>query len=264
VECRDARSLLDPFVDGELDLVRHLQIEHHLAECAECAESERSLRQLRETLAAPELRHRAPDSLRAKLGAVPAPAQAPAPAPLARPKNRPTRALAALAAGIVLLVAASAATGGLLFRSAAAEDRLTNEVVAGHIRSLQVTHETDVPSSDRHTVKPWFLGKVDFSPQVPDLAAAGFVLSGGRLDYLVDRPVAALVYKRRAHTINVFTWPGADGESARPVKSIHRQGFNIRSWQQSGMTYWAISDLNAQELDEFVQQFQTRAGVSER
>jgi anti-sigma factor RsiW len=163
--------------------------------------------------------------------------------------------LTATAAGLAILIGASLAAGVLWSRSNAAENRLAEQVVAGHVRSLQVAHLTDVASSDRHTVKPWFRGKLDFSPQVPDLSAHGYVLSGGRLDYLADRPVAALVYHRRDHAINVFSWPAAD-DAERPVRSLHRQGFNVRHWQRSGMTYWVVSDLNAQELDEFVRLFQ--------
>jgi anti-sigma factor RsiW len=250
VECRDVQNLLHPFVDGELDLVRHLQIEHHLADCTGCADRERGLRQLREALAAPELRYRAPDALRARLRSAAAP-----PAPR---KRRTTRALVATAAGVVLLVAASLAAGALLVRPSA-EDRLAEEVVAGHVRALQVAHATDVASSDRHTVKPWFRGKVDFAPQVPDLAGSGFVLTGGRLDYLGNRPVAAVVYHRRAHLINVFTWPAGGGEVDRLVRALYRQGFHVRVWQRAGMAYWVISDLNPEELDEFVQLFQAHA-----
>ena len=127
--------------------------------------------------------------------------------------------------------------------------------MAGHVRSLQADHLADVLSSDRHTVKPWFRGKLDFSPQVPDLSPQGYALTGGRLDYLADRPAAALIYHRRLHTINLFTWPvGDDREKA--VQSLSRQGFHIRTWQRAGMTFWAISDLNDQELDEFVRLFQ--------
>jgi anti-sigma factor RsiW len=262
VECRDVHNLLHPFVDGELDLVRHLQIEHHLADCSECAERERSLRQLRTALSAPALYYSAPDSLRAKLESTLAqelapPASAPAPA---RPKWRPTRLLAAAAAS-VLLVAGSMTAGAFLYRSAEAEDRLVAEVVAGHVRSLQVAHATDVASSNQHTVKPWFLGRVPFAPQVPDLSANGFVLVGGRLDFLADRPVAALVYRRRDHVINVFTW-SAEVRADQPVRQIRRHGFQLRSWQRSGTAYWAVSDLNGPELDEFVRFFQDHTDSS--
>jgi anti-sigma factor RsiW len=251
VECRDVQNLLHPYVDGELDLVRHLQIEHHLADCGGCADRELGVRQLREALMTTPLRYRAPAALRSKLEATFSNQSSPVPKSPSRPKTRRTTGLLATAAGILLLVATSLTAGVLLSRPDA-EERLVAQVVAGHVRSLQVAHATDVASSDRHTVKPWFLGKVDFSPQVPDLSAHGYVLSGGRLDYLVDHPVAALVYRRRDHLINVFTWASVDSQYESPVRSLLRQGFQIRHWQHAGMAYWVVTDLNPQELDEFV------------
>ena len=132
-------------------------------------------------------------------------------------------------------------------------NRLAESVVVGHIRSLQVDHAM-VASTDQQTVKPWSRGELDFAPHVPDLSQIGFELSGGRLDYLVDKNVAALVYYRRLHPINVFTHP-APNDDQRPVKRFTRQGFHIRHWQRGGMVHWAISDLNDQELDEFVRRF---------
>jgi anti-sigma factor RsiW len=170
-----------------------------------------------------------------------------------------TVALVAATAAAVLV--AASLTTGLLLAHSNAEERIVEQVIAGHVRSLQVAHATDVASSDRHTVKPWFLGKLDFSPQVPDLSSHDYVLSGGRLDYLVEHPVAALVYRRRDHLINVFTWAAADGHDERPVRSHHRQGFHVRSWQQAGLEYWVISDLNPQELDEFVRLFRESANA---
>ena len=156
----------------------------------------------------------------------------------------------------MLLIGASTTIGMLLYQArTSADDRLAELVIAGHIRSLQVDHLKDVESTNRHIVKPWFRGKLNFSPQVPDLSTQGYELSGGRLDYLADRPVAALVYKRALHVINLFTWPEVNDEM-KAMQSLSRQGFHIRTWQQSGMTYWAISDLNDQELDEFVRLFQ--------
>ena len=251
MDCRDVQNLLHPYSDGELDLIRHLQIEHHLDDCKECAERARSLRQLHGVLASGSLYHRSPDGLRAKLRATPE--RLPTPSSRAG-RQRPSAMLAAMAAGILVLLGAM--TAGLLFsKSGAIEDRIAEQVVAGHVRSLQVTHATDVVSSDRHTVKPWFLDKVDFSPRVPDLSPQGYTLSGGRLDYLIDRPVAAIVYRRRLHVINLFTWPAGNDEE-KAVRAIARQGFHIRYWERTGMAYWAISDLNDQELDEFVSLFQ--------
>jgi anti-sigma factor RsiW len=245
VDCRDVRNLLNAYSDGELDLVRHLQAEHHLAECTACAEHEQVLRVLRDAIASAAPYHRAPDNLRARLRADVVP---PSPAPSAR---RPWLVPYA-AVGLGVAAAALLMAGLVVMRPpAAADDRVTDRLLASHVRSLQADHLTDVASSNRHTVKPWFRGKVDFSPQVPDLAADGFPLTGGRLDYVTDRPAAALVYSRRQHVINLFTWPEA-GDDLWPARSSSRQGFHVRAWRLGGMAYRAISDLNAEELDEFV------------
>jgi anti-sigma factor RsiW len=241
--------LLNPYVDGELDLVRHVEIESHLTGCTGCAEQEKRLRALRSAISSRSMYYRAPAGLRARLQPL-APAE-----PLAR--RRPSGLqLASIAAAILLLLGGSAMLGALLSRAGpSADEQLAERVVESHVRSLQVpSHLADVVSSDKHTVKPWFRDKLVFSPLVPDLAREGYVLSGGRLDYLAGRPVAALIYHRRLHVINLFTWP-AGSDEAKPVRSLSRQGFHIRHWQESGMTYWAISDLNDQEMDEFVRLF---------
>jgi anti-sigma factor RsiW len=251
MNCPDVLRLLHPYSDGELDVVRHVQIEEHLAECAACAEQEKHLRSLRAAISSPSLYHRAPAALRTRVQL--------ATSPVTRGRGRSLVQLATIAAGVLLLIGTFATVGILLSRvGTAADDRLAEWVVASHVRSLQVDHLTDVASTDRHTVKPWFRGKLDFSPEVPDLSQQGYALSGGRLDYLADRPVAAIIYFRQSHAINLFTWPAVNDE-AKAVRALARQGFHIRHWQRSGMTYWAISDLNDQEFDDFVRLFQERS-----
>jgi anti-sigma factor RsiW len=157
-----------------------------------------------------------------------------------------------LAAAAVLVL--SIASGIAIVRSAGARSgALADAVVGGHVRSLMAEHLFDVRSTDQHTVKPWFLGKLDFAPPVVDLAQAGFPLVGGRLDYMSGRPVAALVYQRQKHTINVFVWPDT-GSSAMTEQTV--RGFHVRHWTRGGMTFWAVSDLDDAELSTFARTLQ--------
>jgi anti-sigma factor RsiW len=166
--------------------------------------------------------------------------------PRSRFAVRPWRWLSTAAA--ILTVAGG--TWWLTARPDLAMDLAAREAVSGHIRSLMASHLTDVASTDQHTVKPWFGGKLDFSPPVTDFAATGFPLVGGRLDYLQGRPVAALVYMRHRHVINVFVWPVAGTEERfTPTRSI--QGFHVIQGAHAGMTYRIVSDLNAEELAGF-------------
>jgi anti-sigma factor RsiW len=255
MNCQEAKPLLHPYVDGELDVVRHVEMESHIKDCPACAEREQSLRSLRVALSAPSLYYRAPAALRARLeaGAQPMPAETPPAEPRNRPMSRVVRA-----AVLSALAAAAASILFMAFRDRQlADDRLVAQVVASHIRSLQANHLMDKESTDQHTVKPWFQGKLDFSPQVPDFASKGFALAGGRLDYLADREVAALIYKCRAHIINVFVWPAAGDDTA--VRAFSRQGYHLRHWRRGGINSWVISDVNDRDLDEFVRLFQEQS-----
>jgi anti-sigma factor RsiW len=155
-----------------------------------------------------------------------------------------------MAGAFAVGVAASVAVV-LMLRGNAEDDRIAQAVVDGHVRSLMGAHLVDVESSDRHTVKPWFSGKLDFAPTVKDLAPEGIPLLGGRLDYLGQRPVAALVYRLRQHTVNVFVWPATGMAFTRPAFAV-RQGFNIAHWTGEGMQFWAVSDMNAGDLRNIV------------
>jgi anti-sigma factor RsiW len=157
-----------------------------------------------------------------------------------------------LAIAASLLLAASVTWNFALLRSRVAPQQLlAADVLSAHIRSLAGTHLLDVPSSDQHTVKPWFNGKLDFAPAVKDFE--GFPLLGGRLEYFDGRPAAALIYGRNKHIINLFTWPSATPAAAATQT---RSGFHLQSWSSQGMTFWAVSDLNEAELRQFVSLYQ--------
>lgn len=252
-------ALLHALVDGELDAANVLRCEDHIARCAACTAELDQLRALRAGLARDGVAWRAPDDLRARIIAS-----------LAQEEGRaaPTRPAAArgwlsrlreAAQGWAMVpsglaIAASLALAVMITRPDDGGD-LSKQLVAGHVRSLLASHLTDVQTSDQHTVKPWFLGKIDFSPPVIDLADQGFPLVGGRLDYVDNRVVAALIYKRHKHVINLFLWPsGHQGPKSGAI-----EGYNFMGWQQAGLTFWAVSDLNAVELKEFRDDFAERA-----
>jgi anti-sigma factor RsiW len=163
-----------------------------------------------------------------------------------------------LALAAAIAVAAIIASSFLpRLRQPGPDQFLATQLIASHVRSLMAAHLTDVASSDQHTVKPWLDTKLDFAPPVVDLSSDGFPLVGGRLDYLDNRPVAALVYGRRKHFINLFVWPAASDEAKAP-KTITREGYQLLHWADSDFNYWAVSDVNVNDLQLFKQQFETR------
>jgi len=246
VDCNEVRNLLDAYLDDELDPATSLQIEQHINDCPGCPERLQNRRALKQALQADALYHRAPDSLRRRV-------QLSTPAPLSvRWGDRLRQNIwVSLAAALILGVLV---TAGLfqtpLLRSNTPNDSLAQQVIDSHIRSLMADHLSDVISTDQHTVKPWFDGKLDFSPTVINLEDQGFPLIGGRLDYLDDRPVTALVYQRQKHIINLFIWPQANS-SASDTAPITIQGYHAISWLNSGTIYWAVSDLELSELQTF-------------
>ncbi|NKJ23506.1 zf-HC2 domain-containing protein [Dyella sp. SG609] len=246
--CDESRLLLHAYLDDELDAAQSVDMERHVAACPACAAAQREHERLRKALAQPELYRRAPEALRRQWEAPPAVA--------ATPRRRRPLALAAAAgfAGALLL---SAPTWLWLARPGAAPAALVDEAISGHLRSLQPQHLMDVVSTDQHTVKPWFEGKLDFAPRVKELAGEGFPLAGGRLDAIGGRSVAALVYRRRMHAINLYQWP-ADGADT-PQSIAQRHGYTVIDWRQGGMRFLAVSDLNEGELKQFALAFDNTA-----
>ena len=238
----EIRELLHAHVDGELDLVNAREIETHLADCEECRRTGERIRELRQALTTAAPSYGAPAHLRRSIRAA-----------LRREasteeKNVSFWPLFAASAAFAVLIL------GLVFfttNRGPRESTLADEVIGNHVRSLLATHLVDVASSDQHTVKPWFDGKIDFAPDVHDFSMSGFPLVGGRLDYLDGKTVVALVYQRNKHPINVFIMPTSGRSSDRTPVSITRRGYNLLSWTHRDMRYWAVSDLNETELRQF-------------
>ena len=231
-------------MDGELDLVRQVEIEKHLRTCDACSHIHQAQLSLRSALQSDELYFRAPAGLERRIRMAAQPSEG-----KSRLLNLQLRGWAAAAVAAAAVVALVFFLPPILSRPSQT-DRIAQDVVSAHIRSLMPGHLTDVPSSENHTVKPWFAGRLDFSPPVVDLTAEGFPLVGGRLDYAAGRPVAALVYRRGKHLINLFTWPAESiGESAE--KPDARQGYNVFFWTRGRTNYWAISDVNRADLRRF-------------
>ena len=231
----------------------------HVATCAGCAAKLKAFGAMREAMARASLKETAPAHLRSRIEAMlpsgPAESSARASAQIIAPRKffQPSRRsfFGGFAVGTALS-AALAATLVLTVFTADQDRSIADEVVSAHIRSLQPGHLMDVETSDQHTVKPWFDGKVDVAPPVIDLTAEGFTLLGGRLDYIDGEPVASVVYKRRKHVINLFVAQRLGAAHAN-VTDRTVQGYNVRQWSAGGLDFWAVSDLDPAELGEFVQ-----------
>ena len=239
---QEIRELLHAYADGELDLINAREVEQHLSTCDECRRVEEQIRAVREAITSDAAAYRTPARLRKNIRAA------------LRREARADRTTfspgllfataAALAAILLCLILLQTVRGSR-------ENTIVDQVVANHVRSLLATHLVDVASSDQHTVKPWFDGKIDFAPDVHDFSMSGFPLVGGRLDYLDGKTVVALVYQRNKHPINVFITPVSGVGDSAPVLTT-RLGYNIFSWSRRDMRYWAISDLNETDLRQFV------------
>ena len=272
MNCEEIKNLMDAYLDGELDPITSQKVEQHLRDCPKCEQAYEVETAMAHAIgkAAPyykaplELRERIQVSLRETIGASTSRGAAGGGSlPVRRPEavgrsvffDMPWNWLAVAAAIVLAAIVASSFLPRL--RQGGADQFLATQLIASHVRSLMASHLTDVASSDQHTVKPWLDVKLDFAPPVVDLSGDGFPLIGGRLDYLDNRPVAALVYGRRKHFINLFVWPATSDEAKAP-KTITREGYQLLHWADSDFNYWAVSDVNINDLQLFKQQFETR------
>jgi anti-sigma factor RsiW len=240
--CKESKDLLNAYVDGELDSAGSLSVEDHAQRCTSCLTDMENLRGLSSAIESGGLRFAAPPGLKRNVQAAIRAAN-----PEVRQSFFDWRWATALASAVLVVVVGFALT--TQWQKSSPEILLVDDIVSSHVRSMMANHITDVASSDSHTVKPWFGAKLDYSPPAKDLTAQGFRLVGGRMDYLDNRPVAAVVYQRSQHFINLFVWPSNNTATGRE-EELARQGYNLIHWNEAGMTYWLVSELNLPELRE--------------
>jgi mycothiol system anti-sigma-R factor len=261
--CEKARQLLHAYLDDELDLATAFELESHLDGCPNCGNELDAARAVGQAVAESALYHRAPAELRDRLqqairaegGAITASEKKAS----SQPWWKRPMAFSGIAAAMLVLIGSS-----VLLLLPRGSHREIDELVDSHLRSLEANHLLDVESTDQHTVKPWFAGKLDFSPPVVDLSAEGFPLIGGRLDDLNQRSVAALIYRRNKHIINLFIWPVDSSLTDAASSPDTKNGFNLIKFDCKGMTCWAVSDLNGGELGQFVDLFKSQKPASTR
>ena len=257
MDCKLSREALSAYLDAELNGAELLQAQDHLDQCAACRAALAELEALQDQVQVDAAQYAAPAYLRHRIRAVLHENAPPQPAAARRRWSWAWINLG-LAAGATT---AFAVTLALYLAQPSRDDLAERELVASHFRALMPEHLADVASTDQHTVKPWFAGKLDYSPPVHDLATQGYPLIGGRLDYLQQRPVAALAYRHRLHIINLYVWPdGAQHDSAPHAGS--RQGFHLLRWTQDGMQYAAVSDIAAPDLQDFSRRIQAAQAQS--
>jgi anti-sigma factor (TIGR02949 family) len=256
LDCQESQSLMTAYIDGELDAATAIRFAPHLANCKACADAYRNLTALRSAVKTHGIHYSAPEYLRHRIKSA---------LPRAVQHKKPVKfPWAWINFGVATACSfAFAVTLALYMTVPSAEDMREQEVVASHARSLMVEHLSDVVSTDHHTVKPWFSGKLDYSPTVYTFAEQGFTLVGGRMDFLDQQPVAAMAYRHGLHVLNLFVWPDAEHKDT-PQAASSRQGYQLVHWSQDGMRYWAISDMNARELSDFVGLVKTQIQKEER
>jgi anti-sigma factor RsiW len=243
----ELRLLVQADTDGELAARDAATVAAHLADCAECQSLQDTLRETKESVRAAAPYHRASEDFRNRMTSLIAKNTPAAPSRSRRLAWRFNWGWLGGSFGVGALAAASL----LLLVALPQDEGIESSVIDSHIRALQPGHLLDVPSSNQHTVKPWFDGRLDFAPPVTDLAAQGFPLVGGRLDYVAGRPAAVLIYGRKKHIIDLFVWPNANAAGTAPSQTV-RNGYNLIQWSSGQMNFWAASDLNKEELEEFV------------
>lgn len=245
MECKDTLELLPAHVDRELGLPEAMEIERHLQTCPQCQAEYAEQLALRAAIRRDVTYFNAPSHLESRIKAA-----LPSPPLRASLPAKHTWNRSGMGAALVSIIAVAWSVS-LYLALPSAENRLADEVISSHVRSLLTSHGVDVASSDRHTVKPWFNGKLDFSPPVYDLTTEGFPLVGGRLDYLDHRSVAALVYRHRQHVIDLFVAPVTGDRKDVSPRSLSRQGYHIIHWSHGGMVFWAVSDVEPAQLGKF-------------
>src|SRR5438552_4480751 len=272
MNCEEAIKLMDGYLDGELDPITNQAIEQHLRDCGRCDQAYKTHGSLIRAIgnatpyykAPAGLRERIQSSLREEMAERPTHSVARDVQPLFSRRQRQPRTVLWETSWNWLALAAAVIFAAIIalnlvprLRRPGADQFLATQLIASHVRSLMANHLTDVASSDQHTVKPWLDAKLDFAPAVVDLSSDGFPLIGGRLDYLDNRPVAALIYGRRKHFINLFVWP-AGSSTIGASNAMSREGYQLLHWVDSDFNYWAVSDVNSNDLQTFKSKFEAQ------
>jgi len=253
MQCAECRELLSGHIDKELMSKESQDVEAHIAECAECAREHEALAATSQLLKQSLVRHSAPDVLKARIRNAIAQEADASDSPVAPKRSRYGHWVRLAAACAAVAVISSGVTYETLTRGGGPKG-LADDIITSHVRSLMAGHLTDVVSNNTHNVKPWFNGKTDLSPTVPKLDSIGFPLLGGRVDYVEGHPVAAVVYTRRQHVINVYSW-SRRGPNTDPIAVTGDKGYHLVEWRRDGIEQWAVSDLNTAELMDFARAF---------